>query len=380
MREGLSVSISTEREQRRTSVAKEVARHGKSAFAVLLALAVLAGGGYFAYSKGKSLLAGFGASPDYSGDGKVAVTVKIPKGTSVSGIGEILVEKTVIKSTDAWSDATAGSSEVTTIQAGSYRMKTELPAKEALAILLNPSESRIRSQVTLREGLTLDQQVADLVKGTKISKKSFTAALDKPKTLGLPAYAKERPEGFLYPQTYETTDQTTATTLIKQMTSEYVSVTKSIDFTSRADDNDMTAYNALIIASIVEREAGRDEDRAKVARVLYNRLDDGMRLQLDSTVAYANKSFKTVTTTDKERANKSPYNTYQHDGLPPGPISAPGKASLEAAVNPAAGDWLFFVTVNLETGETKFASTAAEHDTYVAEFQAWCQANPGKGC
>lgn len=374
------MSISTEREPQRTSVGKEIVRYGKSTFAVLLALAVLVGGGYFVYTKSKGLLAGFGETPDYTGAGKTPLTVQIPKGTSVSGIGEILFEKTVIKSTDAWTDATARSSDVTKIQAGSYRMKTELPAKEALAILLNPSGSRIRSQVTVREGLTLDQQVADLVKNTKISKKGFTSALDNPKAIGLPAYAKNRPEGFLYPQTYETTDQTTATTLLKQMTTEYASVTKSIDFTTRAEDHDMTPYNALIIASIVEREAGRDSDRAKVARVLYNRLDDGMRLQLDSTVAYANKNFKTVTTTDAERKNPSPYNTYQHDGLPPGPISAPGKASLEAAVNPADGDWLFFVTVNLETGETKFATTAAEHKTYVAEFQAWCQANPGKGC
>lgn len=374
------MSISTEQEPQRTSVGKEIVRYGKSTFAVLLALAVLVGGGYFVYTKSKGLLAGFGETPDYTGAGKTALTVQIPKGTSVSGIGEILFEKTVIKSTDAWTDATARSSDVTKIQAGSYRMKTELPAKEALAILLNPSESRIRSQVTVREGLTLDQQVADLVKNTKISKRSFTSALDNSKAIGLPAYAKDRPEGFLYPQTYETTDQTTATTLIKQMTAEYASVTKSIDFTKRAEDHDMTPYNALIIASIVEREASRDSDRAKVARVLYNRLDDGMRLQLDSTVAYANKNFKTVTTTDAERENPSPYNTYQHEGLPPGPISAPVKASLEAAVNPADGDWLFFVTVNLETGETKFATTAAKHKTYVAEFQAWCQANPGKGC
>jgi UPF0755 protein len=380
LREGASVTLTTDRDQPRSSPAKEIARHTKSAFAVLLALVILVGGGWFVYHQGKDLLSGFGEIPDYPGPGKANITVRIPDGTSVAGMGEILVESDVIQSTKAWTTVTATEPAVTSIQAGSYRMKTQLPAREALAILLDSARSRIRSQVTVSEGLTLEQQVADLVKTTKIPKKNFDAALDKPASLGLPKYVGSNAEGVLYPQTYETTDQTTATSLIKQMTAEYASVTKSIDFEGRAKANKVSAYEALVIASIVEREVSRDEDRAKVARVLYNRLDQDMRLQLDSTVAYANKNFKTVTTTEEERDNPSPYNTYQHDGLPPGPISAPGRASLQAAVNPAAGDWLFFVTVDLDTGETKFATTAAAHQTNVEEFQAWCRANPGKGC
>ena len=102
-----------------------------------------------------------------------------------------------------------------------------------------------------------------------------------------------------------------------------------------------------------------------------------MALQLDSTVIYAVNSPGTITTTDEERANPSPYNTYVHQGLPPGAISNPGKNSLNSAVNPTSGSYLYFVAVNPTTGETKFASTWEEHEVNVAQFQQWCRDNPG---
>jgi UPF0755 protein len=111
--------------------------------------------------------------------------------------------------------------------------------------------------------------------------------------------------------------------------------------------------------------------------VLYNRLDKGMKLSLDSTVIYAG-NLKTNTTTKKDRASKSKYNTYRYKGLPPGPISAPGKAALEAAANPDKGKWLYFVTVNFDTGETKFAENQADFEKIRLEFQTWCQSHPGR--
>lgn len=121
-----------------------------------------------------------------------------------------------------------------------------------------------------------------------------------------------------------------------------------------------------------------------VARAIYNRLQgktetgQPMKLQLDSTVIYANGGTGTLTTTDAQRALDSAYNTYKVDGLPPGPINSPGKSAIEAALNPADGTWIYWVVVNPQTGETKFASTDAEHQANVAEFQAWCKANAGK--
>ena len=126
-----------------------------------------------------------------------------------------------------------------------------------------------------------------------------------------------------------------------------------------------------------------DADRAKVARVIENRLaaKDGPTrglLQMDSTVHYAVKKRGKAGTTDADRASASPYNTYRVQGLPPGPINNPGAASIAAAANPAEGPWLFFVTVNPSTGETRFASTVAEHQGNVNLFNQWCRDNAGK--
>ena len=113
----------------------------------------------------------------------------------------------------------------------------------------------------------------------------------------------------------------------------------------------------------------------KVARVLDNRLAKGMLLQLDTTVNYANGK-SGLTTTPQDRQNPSPYNTYLHPGLPPGPISNPGEEALRAVLAPAQGGWLYFVVVNPDTGETRFAATAEEHQQNVALFQQWLRAHP----
>jgi UPF0755 protein len=129
-------------------------------------------------------------------------------------------------------------------------------------------------------------------------------------------------------------------------------------------------------ASLVQAEASTTEDMAKVARVLENRLADGMRLQLDTTVNYANGKGG-ITTSAADRANPSPYNTYVHTGLPPGAISNPGEEALRAVLAPTPGDWRFFVVVDPDTGETRFARTGEEHQQNVLLFQQWLRENPG---
>ncbi len=359
------------------SAAKEIVHRGKGCLAVLVAAAILVVGGYVVWDRVGGFLSGIGDVPDYPGPGTGKVTVAIPEGSSLDVIGGILVDNDVIKSSRAWDKAVRSEDRATSVQAGSYIMQKQMPAIEALRLLINPGSSKIRLQFTIPEGLRLTDQVDALVKGTKIKKSEFQAALKKPEKLGLPKYAKDRPEGFLFPDTYETTAESTATSTLKQMVGQYKSVTREIGFDAAAKKIKEKPYDALIVASIIEREVGRDEYRAKVARVLYNRLDKGMPLGLDSTVIYAEK-LKTNTTTPKDRASTSKYNTYRYKGLPPGPISAPGKAALEAAVNPEKGKWLYFVTVNFDTGETKFASNAAEFEKIRLEFVAWCQSNPGR--
>ena len=359
------------------SQSEEIARTAKGCFAVFVAAAVLVLGGYFVWDKTSTFLSTFGEVPDYPGPGTTKILVDVPEGASLDVIGGLLVDRDVIKSRKAWDRALRTEERATSIQAGRYLMKTQMKSIDALRLLINPGTSKIRLRFTVPEGLRLTAQVDALVKGTKIKKSAYQAALKKPKTLQLPKYAKQRPEGFLFPETYELTAESTATSTLKQMVDQYKAVTREIEFEADAKKLKRTPFEVLIVASIIEREVRREEDRPKVARVIYNRLDKDRKLELDSTVTYAEK-LKTTTTTKEDRKSKSKYNTYRYKGLPPGPISGPGKAALEAAANPEKGKWLYFVTVNLDTGETRFADTEEAHEKNVAAFQAWCQANTGR--
>jgi UPF0755 protein len=358
------------------SQAREIVHKGKGCLAVIIAAAVLIFGTYFVYDHSKGLLEGFGEIPDYPGPGRGSVTVTIPEGASLDDIGALLVTNDVVQSTKAWDQAVRSEERATSVQAGRYLMQKQMPAIDALRLLINPGESRVRAEFTIAEGLRLSAQVDALAKETKIKKSAFQKALDKPKSLGLPSYAKNRPEGFLFPDTYELTADATATSTLRQMVAQYKSVTDDIGLAADAKKLGRSPYDVLIVASIIEREVNQDQYRAKVARVLYNRLDEGMKLGLDSTVIYA-ENLKTNTTTPADRKSKSPYNTYRYKGLPPGPISAPGKAALEAAANPEKGDWRYFVTVNFKTGETKFATSDADFTAIQQEFQQYCRDNPG---
>jgi UPF0755 protein len=134
-------------------------------------------------------------------------------------------------------------------------------------------------------------------------------------------------------------------------------------------------YSTVVLASIVQKEAGSVDDMGKVARVFQNRLDQGMPLQSDATVAYG-AGVKTVFTTDAQREDAgNPYNTYAHDGLPVGPISNPGDDAIKAALNPTPGPWLYFVTVDLKNGTTVFSETAEQHEQAVQQLQDWCNAS-----
>jgi peptidoglycan lytic transglycosylase G len=359
------------------SQTKEMIRTGKGCLAVLVAAAVLMFGGYFVWDKTSTFLSSFGEIPDYPGPGNAKILVDVPEGASLDVIGGILVEKDVVKSKKAWDRAVRGEERATSVQAGRYLMRTQMQAIDALRLLINPGTSKIRLQFTIPEGLRLSAQVDALTKRTKIKKSAYEKVLAKPKPLKLPKYADNRPEGFLFPDTYELTADSTATSTLKQMVSQYKSVTREIEFEAAAKKIKRSPYEVLTVASIIEREVNREEYRAKVARVLYNRLDKGMKLSLDSTVIYA-ENLKTNTTSKQDRKSKSKYNTYRYKGLPPGPISAPGKAALQAASNPEKGKWLYFVTVNFDTGETKFADNQADFEKIRQEFQAWCQSHPGR--
>lgn len=354
---------------------KEVWYKVRSAFAVLLSLAVFVGGGWFIYSKAQAAWMDFRTAEDYIGEGVAPVEVTIPAGSTTTQIASILVQADVVKTAKAFTREAAANPDSAKIQAGRYNLRTQLPAKVALAMLLDP-KNQVHNRMTLREGLRLEQAVTTMSKASGLPAKDFTKALKDWKKLGLPNWAERGAEGFLFPDTYELADKPTTKTILKSITDRFNQIANGLDFETGAETLGYSPYEVLVMASIIEKEAGpREEDRAKIARVFYNRLEQGMQLQSDATVAYANNVTGRVSTTAAERKLKSPYNTYYVKGLPIGPIASPSKASMDAALHPADGDWLYFAVVNLDTGETEFNADKAGHDASVAKWQAWCAAS-----
>ncbi|MVA75935.1 endolytic transglycosylase MltG [Auraticoccus sp. F435] len=358
----------------------------KGYLAVAVSLAVLVGGGYAVFDVVESRVTGFftaAAAEDYEGNGAEDIEIEVPQGASVTDIGHILHDNDVIASTEAWQAAVASDPEASTIQAGTYAMKTRLPAATALEYLLDTDRLQV-TRVTVPEGLVLSQQVEALAK-SGIPAKDFEKALKRPDDLDLVPYAEGSPEGFLFPDTYEFDDDTTAGDLLRQMAGRYDDVAEDLDFEGAAQELGLTPRDIAIVASIIDKEVTIAEDRPKVARVIYNRLEQGMRLQFDSTVYYATGVYppeqQPAGAFEPSGPPESPYNTYKVDGLPAGPISAPGRAAMEAAARPSDGDWLYFVTVNFDTGETRFTADPAEHERNVQEWRDWCEANDNpSGC
>ncbi|MEU5218629.1 endolytic transglycosylase MltG [Streptomyces sp. NPDC020807] len=196
------------------------------------------------------------------------------------------------------------------------------------------------------------------------ARKAATApAVDLP----LPAAAGGNPEGYLFPATYPVADATTPEALLRYMVDTAGKRFGTPRIAEGAKEHGMSVYEAVIAASIVQAEADSPEDMAKVARVVHNRLAQGMPLQMDSTLNYA-LGRSTVDTTVAETKTANPYNTYQRKGLPPTPIGNPGEQAMDAVIRPADGDWLYFVTVG--PGDTRFTADYGLHQENVAEFNA----------
>lgn len=349
----------------------EAERRRRSRGVVLAAIAVvLAGLVVVGLVFGRDVATMF-ADDDYDGAGTGEVTVVVEPGQMGSQIGQTLTEAGVIKTQQAFIDALA-SNPGDDIQAGTYNLREQMSAEEALSLMR--SGGRSVEGVTVREGLWKSEvfDVLSKATGTPVAEyeRAAAAAEKDPSLLGLPASAKGQVEGYLFPATYEFNPGASATEQMRTMVGHATTRLKELG----VDDAD--AERIMTIASLVEAEAREDEDRPKVSRVIYNRLEEPMRLQMDSTVNYAVQK-RSITTSDAERANDNPYNTYYHDGLPPGPVGNPGAAAIDAAKNPADGPWLYFVTVNPHTGETIFTNTLDEHNEVVLQFQQWCRDNPG---
>jgi UPF0755 protein len=233
--------------------------------------------------------------------------------------------------------------------------------------MLDPA-SRADSRLVLPEGLRIEQTVDIAARTTSLPKSDFQKVLRDPKELDLPEFAKNRPEGFLFPATYDLTGEETAKSVLRTLVKRFKQASADVSLEERAAEVGLTPYEVLIVASLVQAEVAPG-DFAKAARVIYNRLEQNMPLQLDSTVSYA-LGITDIQLNEQQLKTSSPYNTYVRRGLPPRPINSPGEAALEAALNPAKGKWLYFVSVDPRTDETKFAKDYDRFLELKREFQA----------
>jgi UPF0755 protein len=343
-------------------------RRGRRSIVLLVALGLVAAAGFGAYSALRPMWLELTAGNDYAGSGTTPVKVTIAEGASTTSIARTLASADVVKSSDAFVEAAREDSRARSIQPGRYNLRKQMSSASALSLLLDPRSRDVR-RVLLREGLRQAQVVAILAKASGRPVAQYTKALANPKALGLPAAADGRAEGWLFPDTYEFDGDATPAQQLRTLVTRTKTVLAELEVPASRQQVVLTK------ASIVQAEGAREDEFGKVARVIENRLDAGTMLQMDSTVNYGTGKNGIFTTAAERADTKNRYNTYAHPGLPVGPIGNPGKAAIEAVLRPTPGDWLYFVVVNLDTRETKFSRSKAEHDRYIRELQAWYAKN-----
>jgi len=251
-----------------------------------------------------------------------------------------------------------------TFRPGTYTLLTGMSAENAI-VALRDSKNRLEWRVTLPEGVRLSRALAIISESTGIPLADLEAVAD-PAVYGLSVPTGSL-EGYLFPDTYIFEPTASATDILARMVNE---MTTRLN---RLGVPEEERHYFLTFAALVQREAKLDPDFAKVARVFQNRLD-GVR-QNDH-----NGRLESDATRNRDDLDAS-YDTYVIVGLPPGPIAMPGQVALEAVLNPAEGDWVYFVTINLQTGETIFTNTFQEHQRYVPLLRQWCAENRGfPGC
>jgi UPF0755 protein len=254
----------------------------------------------------------------------------------------------------------------------------EMKASDVVNILVDP-DNLVTTSLVIPEGFTVKQIVERLVKETDFEKADFEAALKDPQALGLPADAKGNPEGYLFPATYQFGPDEKPADMLHDMVARWQQSATDDDLEAGAQALGYTPHEIMTIASLIEAE-GRGKYRAKISRVIYNRLenpDNGLTnglLEIDATVNYAlGRDDIGLGLTADDLEVDSPYNTRKYPGLPPGPIDSPGDDAIQAALHPADGPWLWYVTVDLKTGETKFTDDYDTFNQYKQEYLTYCE-------
>jgi UPF0755 protein len=339
-------------------------RQGSGGRAVLVAVAALVAVGLAVFFGLRSL--GGASTQQFAGDGDGSATVVVAKGDSLRQIGQSLAAAGVVADEGSFTDAAESDSRAQSISPGTYTLRQHMSGEAAVALMLDPSSRQVK-KLTIPEGWRMERILAAASKATGLPVDSLKDSLARAGTLGLPAYAEGSPEGFLFPATYEFQPGVTADQVVSALIKRFNQAATDADLEASAKAIGRTPLEVVTVASILEIE-GAPEDFDKVARVIYNRLDTGMRLQMDSTVNYA-LGTSSLKLSAAQLKTDSPYNTYVTKGLPPGPIDSPGDAALQAALNPADGTWLYFVTTDPKTKKTEFATTYDQFLVLKKKFQ-----------
>lgn len=331
--------------------------------------------------------------PDYEGPGGAELVVQVKDGEPLSAIGRTLADQDVVASVRAFIRAAEEDPRIRAVQPGYYQMRAQMSGAAAVARMLDP-QARV-GQLDIRGGQQLDDvELPDgtVVPGllTRLSEASC-AVIDGASTcvrpedlraaaaetnfveLGVPNWLADpsarvepgrRLEGLLAPGTYHVRPGSSASELLEQVIDTSMTRMLAGGMPDSAAETGYSPYEVLVIASIIEKE-GIAADFGKVSRVIYNRLADGMELQMDSTINYP-LAEQQVRTAAADRARPGPYNTYLNKGLPVSPIGAPSAAAIAAAVAPEPGPWRYFVKCEAD-GTSCFTTTIDEHNAAVGD-------------
>ena len=310
---------------------------------------------------------------DYPGPGTGEVTITVPPGAGPKSVATDLQSKKVVANADSFLKQFAASGGA--LSPGTFTMRKEMNNSDAVSVLLNKDKGKVM-YFALKAGMRVSESLQAISEGTGVSVPELKALSDSPAQFGVPAKAKNL-EGFLFPGEYRFPLGTSAKDVLAKLVGSTLDELKAQGVTDPAKQ-----YDVVTVASIVQAEGGQAE-YGDVAGAIYNRLkpnntETNGLIQSDATVTYG-LGIRSFHIDESQKADKSnPYNTYANTGLPAGPIGSPGKTALDAAAKPKANDYLYWVTINLDTKETKFSKTLAEHNGYVAKYNAWCEANPGR--
>jgi UPF0755 protein len=328
---------------------------------VLLAVVVLVLGAAGLWVKGKI---------DPGGEPGEELAVTIPEGATTADIAELLATEDVISDADIFGyyvQFNGGAS----FQAGDYTLRRNSAMGDVVATLDEGPQITF-DQVTVPEGLTLAEVAERVSQVERFSSERFLELAESESVRSV--YQPEdidSLEGLLFPDTYRFDATEDEADLLRRMVELFDTVATEAGYDEGQLPGGLTPYEAIVVASLIESEARVPEDRGKISRVIHNRLEEGMLLQIDATVIFARGGQRRpngqVLFSDLEV--DSPYNTYKFPGLPPTPIAVPGRASLEAAVNPTPGDWLYYVKYE-QNGAHAFSETNAEHNQRIAEAKA----------